>query len=315
MGIAGRVARGFLRSKLTPLVTIASLAVGVLAIVATPREEEPQISVPMIDVIAALPGATPREVETLLTRPIEQRMWELPGVEHVYSTAGEGMTLVTVRFRVGEDQERAVVRVHARLMQDLDRMPPGFVAPVVKPHAIDDVPILTLTLHSPTLGSNELRQVALHLEDEVRSVPDVAGTSVIGGAPRQIRVELDPARLAAAGVTPGEVALALKGANARLQAGEFASGNRLYQVEVGAPLGTAADVGAVVVSTRGETQVSVRDVASVTDGFGERIAYVTSAAAGERGASAVTLTVAEQAVVELRLQTRYWKVPDVTGSR
>ncbi|HEX5634888.1 MAG TPA: efflux RND transporter permease subunit, partial [Gemmatimonadales bacterium] len=135
MGIAGRVARGFLRSKLTPLVTLASLAVGVLAIVATPREEEPQISVPMIDVIGMLPGAAPGEVENLLTRPIEQRMWELPGVEHVYSMAGDGYTLVTVRFKVGEDQERAVVRVHARLMQDLDRMPPGFTAPLVKPHA------------------------------------------------------------------------------------------------------------------------------------------------------------------------------------
>jgi multidrug efflux pump subunit AcrB len=294
MGIAGRVAKAFLRSKLTPLVTLASLAVGVLAIIATPREEEPQISVPMIDVIGMLPGATPQEVENLLTRPIEQRMWELPGVEHVYSMAGDGYTMVTVRFVVGEDQERAVVRVHARLMQDLDQMPPGFTAPLVKPHAIDDVPILALTLHAERHGSDELRQIAVALEDEVRTVTDVAETEVIGGQPRQIRVALDPARLAASGTTPGEVMQALKGANARLQAGEFASGNAVYQLEVGAPLNDAADVGDVVVSVRSGSPVSVRDVATVTEGYGERVDYVSHAAGSSGSASAVTLSVAKR---------------------
>ncbi|MCU0621180.1 MAG: efflux RND transporter permease subunit, partial [Gemmatimonadales bacterium] len=294
MGIAGRVARAFLRSKLTPLVTLASLAVGLLAIVATPREEEPQITVPMIDVIGMLPGATPREVENLLTRPIEQRMWELPGVEHVYSMAGDGMTLVTVRFKVGEDQERSVVKVHARLMQDLDQMPPGFTQPLVKPHAIDDVPILTLTLHAAGYGSNELRQVAVHLEDEVRTIPDVAQTAVIGGQPRQIAVALDPARLAATGTTPGEVMAALRGANARLQAGEFATGNEVFQLEVGAPLNDAADVGSVIVSTRGGAPVSVRDVATVTEGYAERVDYVSHAGGGDGAVSAVTLSVAKR---------------------
>ena len=294
MGIAGRVAKAFLRSKLTPLVTLASLAVGVLAIIATPREEEPQISVPMIDVIGMLPGATPQEVENLLTRPIEQRMWELPGVEHVYSMAGDGYTMVTVRFVVGEDQERAVVRVHARLLQDLDQMPPGFTAPLVKPHAIDDVPILALTLHAAGHGSDELRQIAVALEDEVRTVTDVAETEVIGGQPRQIRVALDPSRLAASGTTPGEVMQALKGANARLQAGEFASGNAVYQLEVGAPLDDAADVGDVVVSVRSGSPVSVRDVATVTEGYGERVDYVSHASGGAGSASAVTLSVAKR---------------------
>jgi multidrug efflux pump subunit AcrB len=294
MGIAGRIAQGFMQSKLTPLVTLASLAVGLLAIIATPREEEPQISVPMIDVVAMLPGASPAEVENLVTRPIEQRMWELPGVEHVYSMAGDGWSMVTVRFKVGEDQERAVVRVHARLMQDLDRLPPGFTPPLVKPHAIDDVPILALTLHGKGQGSDELRQLAVALEDEIRTVPDVAETDVIGGQPRQLRVALDPARLAATGVTPGEVLQALRGGNARLQAGEFASGNAVYQLEVGAPLDDAADVGSVVVSTRGGTPVSVRDVATVTEGYGERTDYVSHAAGSEPAASAVTLSVAKR---------------------
>ena len=294
MGLAGRIAARFLHSKLTPLITIASLAVGLIAIVGTPREEEPQISVPMIDVIAAMPGAEPAEIENLLTRPIEQRMWEIPAVEHVYSMAGEGFTLITVRFKVGEDQERSITRVHARLFAGMDQMPPGALPPVVKPHSIDDVPILTLTLSADSYGSNELRQLATALADEIRTVPDVAETYVIGGQPTQIRVDLDPARLAAAGVTPGEVAMALKGANARLETGELAVGGVAYRVQAGAPLVSARDVEGVVVSSRGGVPVYLRNIARVREDFGERTDYVSHAdqASGVRGA--VTISVAKR---------------------
>ena len=200
MGIAGRIANTFLASKLTPLIIVASLATGLIALIATPREEEPQISVPMIDVLAGMPGATPRETEQLLVRPIEQRMWEIPGVDHVYSTASDGGALVTVRFRVGESQELSVVKVHAKLLSAMDVLPPGATPPLVKPHSIDDVPVLTLTLHAPHYGSDELRQMAVQLEDALRTVPDVAETFVVGGAPREMRVTLDPARLTASGV-------------------------------------------------------------------------------------------------------------------
>jgi len=294
MGFAGLVARRFLHSKLTPLVTIASLAVGLIAILGTPREEEPQISVPMIDVIAVLPGAPPAEVENLLTRPIEQRMWEIPAVEHVYSMAGEGYTLVTVRFKVGEDQERSVTRVHAKLFADMDRLPPGALPPLVKPHTIDDVPILTLTLASRQYGSNDLRRLATHLEDEIRTVPNVAQTAIIGGQPRQIRVELDAARLAAAGMTPGEVAMALRSANARLDAGEFASSGQVFRVQVGAPLHSALEVAGVVVGARGGAPVYLRHVADVREDFGERTDYVSHAERDSTAASAVTITVAKR---------------------
>jgi multidrug efflux pump subunit AcrB len=295
MGIAGRIASGFLNSKLTPLVTGASLLVGVLALLATPREEEPQISVPMIDVIAAMPGAGPSEIENLLTRPIERRMWEIPGVEYVYSMAGEAMTQVTVRFKVGEDQDASVTKVHAKLMAAMDQAPPGALPPLVKPHSIDDVPILTLTVHGGGYGSNELRQLALHLEDEIRTIPDVSETFVSGGEPRQFRVTLDPARLAASGVTPGEVMMALKSANARLPAGEFSADNRTALVSVGAPLTNAADVGSVVVSARTGRPVYLRNVADITDGFGEPTSYVTHRAADEaEGAQAVTISVSKR---------------------
>jgi multidrug efflux pump subunit AcrB len=294
MGIAGRIAAAFIRSKLTPLVTLASLGAGLLAIRATPREEEPQISVPMIDVLVGLPGAAPSETENLLVRPIERRMAEISGVEHVYSTAGDGFALVTVRFRVGENQERSVVNVHAKLLSAMDQAPPGATPPLVMPHSIDDVPILTLTLHSPRYRSNELRQVAIHLEDEVRTVPEVARTFVIGGESRQIRVELDPVRLVAAGVTPGEVTAALQSMNARLEAGELTAGNTVALVRVGAPLASAGDVGAVGVSSRGPVPVYLRDVASVRDDFAERTSYVSHAERRTDGESAVTISVAKR---------------------
>jgi multidrug efflux pump subunit AcrB len=290
MGIAGRIARAFLRSRLTPLVTLASLALGVLALLATPREEEPQISVPMIDIIAAMPGASPSEAENLLARPLEQRMLEISGVDHVYTSSGEGWAMVTVRFRVGEDQERSVTRVQAKLAAGMGDAPVGALPPVVKPHSIDDVPVFALTLHSSVYDANALRQLALHLEDEIRTVPDVTETSVIGGAPRQIDVTLDPARLAASGATPGEVAAALTRANARLQAGELTTANEVLRVDVGAPLTGPADVGSVVVTTRGGASVSVRDVADVRESFGEPATYVSHA--GREGAAEQAVTVA-----------------------
>jgi multidrug efflux pump subunit AcrB len=293
-GISGRVAQAFLRSKLTPLIIIAALGLGAIGLIGTPREEEPQISVPMIDVIAAMPGASPLESENLLARPIEKRMWEIPGVEYVYTTSGEGYAMVTVRFAVGEDQETSVTKVQTKLSAALDQAPPGAMPPIVKPHAIDDVPILTLTLHSSAYGPNALRQIATHLEDEIRTIPDVSETFVVGGAPRQILVSIDPVRLAASGVTPGEVAAALQGANARVTAGEFTSGDAVYRVDAGAPLTTATDVGHVVVSATRGTPVYVRDVADVREDFGEHDTYVSHAPAGGSSRSAVTLAIAKR---------------------
>ena len=294
MGIAGRVAQAFLRSKLTPLVTLASLAVGALALLGTPREEEPQISVPMIDVMAVFPGASPSEVENLLTRSIEKLMWEIPGVEYVYAMAGDGMTLVTVRFTVGEDQDRSVSKVHAKLAAAMDEIPPGALPPLVKPHSIDDVPILALTLHSTRYGSDELRLIATHLDDEVRTLPDVAETFVVGGRPRTVRVMLDPARLASNMITPGEVAAALRGTNARLTAGEFASDNSVFRVQIGAPIRSVQDLARVVVSSRGAGPVYLGNVATLDDTFGEVENYVSHRGPDGVIEHAVTLAIAKR---------------------
>ncbi len=293
MGIAGRMAQAFLHSKLTPLITVASLAVGTLAIIATPREEEPQISVPMIDVIAVMPGASPEEVENLLTRPIEKLMWEVPGVEYVYAMAGEGMTLVTVRFKVGENQDLATSRVFNKMGSAADQAPPGAMPPLIKPHGIDDVPILALTLHGGNYGSDELRAMATHLADELATIPDLARIDLIGGEPTQLRVTLDPARLAGSGVTPGEVMQALRAANVRLPAGEFASANEVFLVTVGAPIRSAKDAGDVVIANR-RGPVYLRNVATVVEAPAEATDYVTHAARGEGGEQAVTIAVAKR---------------------
>jgi multidrug efflux pump subunit AcrB len=290
MGISGRIAQAFLQSKLTPLVTVASLAVGMLGLLATPREEEPQISVPMIDVISMLPGASPQETENQIARPIEQRMLEIPGVDHVYTVAGDGYAVVTVRFKVGEDQERSVTRVHAKLAGAMDQAPPGAVPPIVKPHSIDDVPVLALTLHSSEYDANLLRQIALGLSDEIRTVPEVAQTFIVGGEPKQFLVTLDAARLAASGVTAGEVAAALTSANARLQAGQFAESGKVYRVDVGAPLSNTAEVASVVVAVRGGAPVYLRNVADVSAGFGEATTYVSHT--GRTGTSETAVTIA-----------------------
>ena len=294
MGISGRIAQAFLRSKLTPLVALTSLAVGGIALVATPREEEPQISVPMIDVIVAMPGLAPDESERTLVAPLEKRMWEIPGVDYVYSMAGEGYALVTVRFEVGEDQEASVTKVHAKVAASMDIAPAGALPPLVKPHTIDDVPILTLTLHSRSYTSNELRQMAIHLEEEIRTVADVAETSTTGGQPREIIVEIDPARLTASGVSTGEVALVARGANARLHAGEFAAANEVFRVEAVAPLESADEVSAVVVSARNGRPVLIGDVATVRDGYREPANYVSHAEGSSSPASAVTISVAKR---------------------
>lgn len=297
MGIAGRIARAFVTSRLTPLVTGASLLVGLLALLATPREEEPQISVPMIDVFLSLPGAPPDEVEQLLIRPVERRMAELPAVDHVYAMAGDGMGLVTVRFAVGADQERSVVLVHVKLQSMAGVLPPDAPPPLVQPHSIDDVPILALTLHAKHYGSDALRQLAVHLEDAIRALPDVAQTMVIGGRARQFSVLLDPVRLAARSVGPEEVLGALHTAGIQRQAGAVFTGHGEEPLRVEAPLDAVDAVEQVVVAVRNGSPVRVRDVATVEDDFGEPTAYVTHQAPhdGDGGVrQAVTIAVAKR---------------------
>jgi multidrug efflux pump subunit AcrB len=214
-GAAGRVAAAFINSKLTPLFVVASMALGGMAIVALPREEEPQIIVPMVDVFVGMPGATPADVEQRITRPIEQWLWEVPGVEYIYSTSSPGQSMIVVRFKVDEPQEAALVRLNQKLAANADRVPPGVIGPVVKPRSIDDVPILAVTLWSARYADDQLRSLAAQLRDAIAEVDDVSEVTLIGGRPRQVRVEIDPARLSAYDLDPLRVQQAIARTNVR----------------------------------------------------------------------------------------------------
>ncbi len=266
VGLAGRVAHAFLDSKLTPLLIAASLALGALALLATPREEEPQIRVPMVDVMVAWPGALPGEIETRVMNPLERAMWGIARVEHVYSTARPGFALVTVRFLVNESNEESLVKVYERLNTFTPFLPAGVLPPVIELHSIDDVPFLTLTLWSPRRTSDELRPLAAELAQELSEVPETSKAYLIGGQPRVVRVLPDPDRMAAAGVSWITLTGGLQTAAVRQGAGSIVRDNREVRVEAGPLFEDAEDVGRVVIGVRAGRPVYVRDVAEVVDG-------------------------------------------------
>ncbi|MBI4348508.1 MAG: efflux RND transporter permease subunit [Elusimicrobia bacterium] len=263
-GIAGRLAGMFLRSKLTPLLAAASLLVGALAAWRLPREEEPQIDVPMFDVFVPFPGAGSREVEERVVRVGERKLWEIPGVEYIYSTASPGGALFIVRFEVGTDPALAMTRVYTKTFANQDLLPPGVGQPLVKPRSIDDVPILALTLSG--LEPLALRRAAARLREEIASIPDVSDTELIGGRRRRFSVELDPARLSARRLSPMEVLGIVRAANRRLGAGHVAAGGTKTLVETDAFIRTAAELGSVVVGVSAGEPIRLSDVARVSDG-------------------------------------------------
>jgi multidrug efflux pump subunit AcrB len=293
LGLAGKVAQAFIDSKLTPLIVIASVLLGTFAVVMLPREEEPQIKVPMIDVLVAMPGSSAKEVEERATRPMEKLLWEISGVEYIYSTSRAGSSLAIVRFKVGEDMERSVVKLNQKLQQNFDRIPHGVSTPLIKARTIDDVPILALTFHSARYDHLTLRRLVAQVDDAVKQVPLVAETTLIGGARRQVRVLLDPARLASRDLSPAGLVPMLRQANEQFAAGELTSENKDVVIETGAFLQSAEDAGNVVVGLFGGKPVYLRDVADIVDGAEEPSQYVLF---GEGAAEepAVTLSVAKR---------------------
>jgi multidrug efflux pump subunit AcrB len=295
LGPAGRFARAWISSKLTPLIITGALVIGAFAVWKLPREEEPQIIVPMIDVMVQMPGASVREVEERVTKPMEKLLWEIPGVEYVYSTSSPGSSMAIVRFYVGQDEEKSIVRLNQKLSANSDLIPPGASQPLVKPRSIDDVPILALTLSSTRYGDYELRRIAAQVDDTIKQTPDVSAVTVIGGQRREVQISLDAARLAGYNLSPLQVAGSLGMSNRRLASGEYASGNKQYLLETGEFLRTAEDVRNVVAGVSNGKPVFVRDVAEVSDGGEEPSDYVRMASAGSsQFLPAVTLAVAKR---------------------
>ncbi|MBS1855183.1 MAG: efflux RND transporter permease subunit [Acidobacteria bacterium] len=295
LGPAGRFAHAWIASKLTPLIITAALLIGAFAVWKLPREEEPQIIVPMIDVAVQMPGASAREVEERITKPMEKLLWEIPGVEYIYSTSSPGMSLAIVRFYVGQDEEKSIVRLNQKLSANMDIVPPGATPPLVKPRSIDDVPILALTLSSRRYGDYQLRSIAAQLDDAIKQVPDVSTVTLIGGQRREIRIVLDEARLAGYNLSPMQVAGALGLSNRRLPSGTFDTANKEYVLETGEFLRTAGDVRNVVIGVSGDRPVFVRNVAEVADGGEDPSQYVRMVHAGSgEFLPAVTLSIAKR---------------------
>ena len=294
LGLAGRIAQTFINSKLTPLIIVASILLGVAAVLLLPREEEPQIKVPMVDVLVSMPGTSAKEAEERVTRPMEKLLWEIPGVEYVYSTSSPGQSLVIVRFVVGSNAEECLVRLNQKMQSNFDRIPHGASQPLIKLRSIDDVPILALTLHSSRYDHLTLRRLAAQVDDAVKAVPQVAETQLIGGSQRQLRILIDPARLASRNLSPAGLIPMIQQSDRQYASGGLTSENREVVVETGAFLQNAEDVRHVVVGVYSGKPIYLKDVAEVVDGAEEPTNYVFYGDHATPAEAAVTLSVAKR---------------------
>ncbi len=264
LGIAGNIGNSFIDSPITPLVMLAALFIGLLGLMFTPRQEDPEISVPMVDVFVKYPGASAEQVASLVTEPLERIMSEIPGVRHVYSTTQRGQAIVIVRFKVGEPLGPSIVKVHDKLQSNLDKIPPGVSMPLVKPKGINDVPVVTITLSSSSVDDAALRTLGVDVLQALREVPDSGQGFVVGGRAEQVRVEVNPERLAGFDLTLDQLAQTINAANQRMQAGSSESSNTAFSVYTGAFLRTADEISRLVLASRGGIPIYVRDVAKVT---------------------------------------------------
>lgn len=273
LGLTGRIVEAFLVSKLPIIFIIASLLAGAAALLLTPREEEPQIVVPVVDVLINFPGASAAEVENLVTINLERKLWEIDGVEYVYSASRPGSAVVTVRFYVGQNREESLLKTHSKIMSYVDQVPPGVTGWVVRPVEIDDVPIVTFALYSSRYSDYELRRVADEILHRVQQIPDTGKATVVGGRKRQVRVLLQPERMAARQIAVLDLERALKGANVNLRAGTMDQHNREIVVDAGAFIKSADEVAELLVGVQGDKLVYLRDVAQIVDGPEEVDSY------------------------------------------
>lgn len=273
-GFAGGIAKQFINSKLTPLLMIAFLAIGIYSSYLTPREEEPQIDVPIADIFFRYPGASPREIESRVIQPLEKVVSNIPGVEYVYSTSMPGQAMLIVQFYVGEDIERSLVKMYNEIMKHMDQMPKGTSLPLVKTRSIDDVPVLGLTFWSENYDDYELKRIAQEVNNEIEQVTDVSETKVIGGRSRQVRVVLNNEQMAGFHVDALSIAQKIKLANEQFNVGSFNNNDTEYLVEAGAFLKNSDDVANLVVGIHNGSPVYLKQVAEVLDGPQEPIQYV-----------------------------------------
>lgn len=303
LGIAGRIARAFLTTEITPLLALTGLLLGLFAVLVTPREEEPQINVTFANVFIPYPGATAQEVESRVTYPAEQIVAEIDGVKNIYSVSSPGMAALTVRFRVGEDRTAAIVRLYNAFFSNQNWQPAnsGIGMPLIQPKGIDDVPIVALTLWSedPDHTAMDLTRVARSLRSQLQQVEGTRDIEIIGATDTLVHVEFDPARLAGYDISLDELRMALQATNVSADAGTRVDDNSVNLVQAGTFLATPEEVADLVVGVRSGAPVFLRDVASVSLGADQPQTYVSFAQGPATGASAsiapaVTLSIAKK---------------------
>ena len=301
MGISGRISAAFQGAQITPLLALVAFLLGVFAVMVTPREEEPQINVTMANVIAPFPGASVRDVEQMVAIPAEQVLSKIAGVEHVYSVSRPGVAILTVQFKVGVPRTEALVKLHDTIRENADWLPRnlGLPEPLIKPKGIDDVPILSLTLHgrNQEVSAFDLERVAHSIEADIKRVPGTRDVVTIGGPKRAILVQMDPQRMNGSGVTVHDLRMALQSANLGLPVGELLGGNQSVAIEAGPHLAQASDVADLVVQVVKGKPVFLKDVATVKDGPIPAERYVwhgNNAKNGGEEFTAVTLSITKK---------------------
>ncbi|MCD4804709.1 MAG: efflux RND transporter permease subunit, partial [Desulfobacterales bacterium] len=330
-GFIARIVRRSISSHLSIILLILSLCLGISAILVTPKEEEPQIVVPLADVYVYAPGSNATEIEKLVATPLERLLWQIDGVEYVYSMSREDMAIVTVRFYVGEDRENSLVKLHNKITMNIDAAPPIVKGWVVKPVEIDDVPIVNISLYSDRYDDYELRRIGEEVLSRLSKVKNISRAEIVGGRKREIRVELLPERMSGLGVSLLEVQRTLQGADASVTAGKFSRFNKEVTVTSKSFLSSSNEVSSLMVGVHNGRPVYLRDIANIFDGPEEsesysRIGYsnfyrkthnkentpfsfpaVTLALAKKKGTNAVT--VSENILVKLE-ELKKSTIPD-----
>ncbi|RAR49021.1 efflux RND transporter permease subunit [Flavobacterium lacus] len=274
-GISGKIANFFINSKLTILLMVALMVIGVYSSFLIPREEEPQINVPMADVLIGYPGATPAEVESRVIKPLEKVLSNIKGVEHLHSMAMNGQAMIIVQFYVGEDIERSYVKLYDELAKHEHIFPQGVYKPMVKTRSIDDVPMLGLTLWSEKYDDFEIRQLAEEVTSEIEKVKDVAITKEIGGRTRELKVVLDKDKMAENKVDALGIMQMIQANNGSSQSGSFVQNDTEYLITTGRFLESAEDVENLVIGVNQNMPVYLKQVATVKDGPGTAKSYVS----------------------------------------
>jgi multidrug efflux pump subunit AcrB len=302
-GISGNIAKAFITSKLSILLVVAFMLLGLFSILFIPREEDPQIKVPMADIMIGYPGASPTEVENSVVLPVEKIVSNVQGVEDVYSTSMNGMGMLTVQFRVGEDVERSLVKLYNELMKNMDRMPQGATMPLVKTRSIDDVPVMSFTLWSDKMSSYQIRQVAEVMANEIKKVPDVSQTQISGGQSRAVKVELDRDKMAASNVDITTVAQSLMANNSQMQSGKIIGDDKVVSVQTGNFFSSVDEIKNTIIGMNNGHPVYLYQIAQIEDGPQIPSEYVSFGYGAAKGVdkkdnpgthSAVTISIAKK---------------------